>query len=180
MRLICARTAVNGIVLTLLLAASSAAQTMEKVDFFPDSIAEKDDHVVRLSGGSSWLLANRTTALAAADVLVVMRDVVVDGKRVPTAFLYVGGEEIPAKHVEGVYPKNVAYLTRVVAAEAGTTLRLADGTELSVPRLDRYAASRWTPPYKALLTEGRIYLYNLKENRRVLVQPAKSQSTKPK
>ena len=174
MRLTCARTATNVIVLTLLLAASSAAQTMEKVDYFPDSIAEKDDHVVRLSGGSSWLLANRTTAVAAADVLVVMRDVVVDGKRVPTAFLYVGGEEIPARHVEGVYPKNVAYLTRVVAAEDGSALRLADGTVLNVQRMDRFAISRWTPPYKALLTENRIYLYNLKENRRVWVQPAKS------
>ena len=30
----------------------------------------------------------------------------VEGKSVRAAWVYVGGEEIPAKHVEGVYPTN--------------------------------------------------------------------------
>ena len=165
------RTAVGVALFSLCTVAMASAQTMEKVDYFPDSIAEKDDHVVRLSGGSSWLLANRTSALVAADVMVVMRDVEVNGQRVLAAWLYVGGEEIPAKHVEGVYPRNPAYLTRVVGAKEGTTLRLADGSEVSVPKYDSYAISRWTPPYKALLTGNRGYLYNLETGRRVWLQP---------
>ena len=172
MRITSVRTA-GGVVVLTMCAGAASAQTMEKVDYFPDSIAEKDEHVLRLNGGSSWLLASRTSALVAADVLVVMRDVDVNGQRVPAAWLFVGGEEIPVKHVEGVYPRNPAYLTRVVAAEGGTNLRLADGSTVVIPKYDRFSISRWTPPYKALLSGNRAYLYNLKQGRRVWVQPAK-------
>jgi hypothetical protein len=172
MRTTSVRISVGVVLLTVCAGVVASAQTMEKVDYFPDAIAEKDDHVVRLNGGSSWLLASRTSALVAADVLVVMRDVDVNGQRVSAAWLFVGGEEIPVKHVEGVYARHPAYLTRVVAADAGTTLRLADGSVVTVPKYDRFAINRWTPPYKALLTGNRTYLYNLKVGRRVWIQPA--------
>jgi hypothetical protein len=172
MRTTSVRISVGVALLTVCAGAAASAQTMEKVDYFPDAIAEKDDHLVRLNGGSSWLLASRTSALVAANVLVVMRDVDVNGQRVSAAWLFVGGEEIPVRHVEGVYPRNPAYLTRVVAADGGTTLRLADGSVVMVPKFDRFSITRWTPPYKALLTGNRTYLYNLKVGRRVWIQPA--------
>ena len=172
MRTSSVRVAVGVMVLSVCAAAASA-QTMERVIYFPDSIAEKEDHIVRLNGGSSWVLASRTSALVAADVTIVMRDVVVEGKSVRAAWLFVGGEEIPARHVEGVYPTNQAFLTRVIASEdQGTKLRLADGTELVLPGYNRYISNRWVPPYKALLADNRLSLYNLKESRRVGVQPA--------
>ena len=169
------RAIVSGLIFGLCVAATATAQTMEKVAYFPDSISEKDDHVVKLTGGSSWLLANPTpSTLVAADVMIVMRDVIVEGKTVRAAWLYVAGEEIPAKHVEGVYPTSQAFLTRVVAAEErGTKLRLADGTELLLPGYNSYISNKWIPPYKALLTSNKGYLYNLKEGKRVFVQPAK-------
>ena len=172
MRTTSVRISVGVALLTVCAGAAASAQTMEKVDYFPDAIAEKDDHLVRLNGGSSWLLASRTSALVAANVLVVMRDVDVNGQRVSAAWLFVGGEEIPVRHVEGVYPRNPAYLTRVVAADGGTTLRLADGSVVMVPKYDRFSITRWTPPYKALLTGNHTYLYNLKVGRRVWIQPA--------
>ena len=147
---------------------------MEKVDYFPDTIAEKDEHIVKLTGGSSWVLANRTSALVAANVVVVMRNVAVEGKTIRAAWLFVGGEEIPAKHVEGVFPTNQAFLTRVTASEdQGTKLRLADGSELLVPGYNKYLLARVTPPYKVLLPSNRLSLYNLKDGTRVQVQPAK-------
>ncbi len=174
MRFSCAPAAVGVLILGLLAASPVSAQTMEKVMYFPDTIAEKEDHVVRLTGGSSWLLANRTSVLAPADVLVVMRDVLVEGKPVRAAWLYVAGQEIPAKHVEGVYPTHEAFLTRVVAAEAqGSKLRLADGTTLLLPGYNKYISNRWIPPYKALLTDKGLSLFNLTELRRVGVQAAK-------
>ena len=174
MRLTCVRTIVGSVMFGLFMAATAAAQTMEKVNYFPDSIAEKDDHVVRLNGGSSWLLASRTLALAPVDVVIVMRDVIVEGKPVRAAWLFVGGEEIPAKHVEGVYPTSPAFLSRVVAAEdQGTKLRLADGTSLLVPGYNKYISNRWKLPYKVLLTDNRLSLYNLLDARRISVQPAK-------
>lgn len=169
-----ARTAVVSVIFGLSMAASAAAQNMEKVVFFPDSIAEKEDHIVRLNGGSSWLLANRTVAVAPVDVMVVMRDVMVEGKPVRAAWLYVNGEEIPARHLEGVYPTNAAFLSRVVASEdQGTKLRLADGTALLVPGYNKYISNRWKLPYRALLTDNRLTLYNLADGRRISVQPAK-------
>jgi len=160
----------------LFVATPVAAQTMEGVAYFSDSIAEKGDqsYIVRLNGGSTWLLADRTAALVSADVTVVMREVVVDGKPVAAAWVYVAGEEIPAKHVEGVYPRNPGFLTRVMAsADQGTKLRLADGSELLVPGYNKYISSNWTPPYKVLLTANRLALHNLANGRRVEVQPAK-------
>jgi len=175
MRTTSVRAAFGVVVVGLGLAATAAAQTLEKVTYFEDSIAEKGDrnHIVRLTGGSNWVLSEPTLAVLQTDVIVVMRDVDVDGKIVPAAWLYVGGQEIPAKHVEGVYPANPAFLTRVVAAEGRRSLRLADGTLLSVDRADQFAVSRWVPPYKALLTESRTYLYNLKEGRRASVTTPK-------
>jgi hypothetical protein len=170
MRTTSVRTAVGVVVLIVCAGAAASAQTMEKVDYFPDTIAEKDDHVVRLNGGSSWLLATRTLAQVSTDVVVVMREVVVNGERVAAAWLFVNGEEIPVKHVEGVYPRNPAFLTRVVSAEAGTKLQLADGSQVTIPQYDRYFVRGWIPPYKALLTNNRAYLYNLKDGRRAWVQ----------
>lgn len=168
------RAAVGVVVFGLCVAASVAAQTLEKVTYFEDSIAEKGDrnHIIRLTGGSDWVLSEPTLAAVQTDVMIVMRDVLVEGKTVRAAWMYVGGEEIPAKHVEGVYPTSGASLTRVIAAEdRGTKLRLADGTELLLPGYNSYISNKWIPPYKALLTGN--YLYNLKEGRRVFVQPAK-------
>jgi hypothetical protein len=174
MRISSVRTAV-GIVVLFCAAASASAQPMENVSYFPDSIAEKGDrnHIIRLNGGSSWVLATPTLAIVSTDVMVVTRDVLVQGKRVRAAWLYVDGEEIPAQHVEGVYPANAAFLTRVIAAEdQGTKLRLEDGTELLVPGYNRFILAKWTPPYKVLLTNNRLFLYNLKDGRRASVQPA--------
>jgi hypothetical protein len=168
------RTAVGVVVFNLCIAATAAAQVMEKVEYFPDTLSEKDEHVVRLTGGSSWVLASRPSALVAANVMVVMRDVAVEGRTVRAAWLFVGGEEIPAKHVEGVFPTNQAFLTRVTASEdQGTKLRLADGSELLVPGYNKYLLARVTPPYKVLLSSNRLSLYNLKDGVRVQVQPAK-------
>jgi hypothetical protein len=177
MRISSVRAAIGVVMFVVGAVAPASAQTMEKVNYFPDSIAEKDDHVVRLNGGSSWLLANPTTKLpVAADVMVVMKDVMVQGKLVRAAWLYASGEEIPAQHVEGVFPANAAFLTRVVASEdEGTKLRLADGTELLVPGYNRFILNRWIPPYKVLISGNRLSLYNLKEGKRVQVQAA----TKP-
>jgi len=106
--------------------------------------------------------------------MVVMRDVAVEGKTVRAAWLFVGGEEIPAKHVEGVFPTNQAFLTRVTASEdQGTKLRLADGSELLVPGYNKYLLARVTPPYKVLLASNRLSLFNLKDGVRVQVQPPK-------
>ena len=98
----------------------------------------------------------------------------VEGKPVRAAWMFVGGEEIPAKHVEGVFPTTQAFLTRVTASEdQGTRLRLADGSELLVPGYNKFLLTRVKPPYKVLLASNRLSFFNLKDGVRVQVQPAK-------
>ena len=170
------RTAVGVVVFNLCLASAVSGQVMDKVEYFQDSIAEKGDlnHIIRLTGGSSWVLSEATLAPLASDLIMVMRDVMVEGKRVRAAWMFVGGQEIPAKHVEGVFPTNQAFLTRVTASvDQGTKLRLADGTELLVPGYNKYLLARVTPPYKVLLSSNGQSLFNLKDGVRVQVQPAK-------
>ena len=62
------RTAVGIVVFNLCIAATAAAQVMDKVEYFQDSIAEKGDlnHIIRLSGGSSWVLSEATMAPVAS------------------------------------------------------------------------------------------------------------------
>ena len=94
------RTAVGVVVIGLGLAATAAAQTLEKVTYFEDSIAEKGDRnlIVRLTGGSNWVLSEPTLAALQTDVIVVMRNVTVDGRNVRAAWVYVGGDH-PSPHV---------------------------------------------------------------------------------
>jgi hypothetical protein len=170
------RTAVGVVVFNLSVATAVSAQVMDKVEYFQDSINEKGDlnHIIRLTGGSSWVLSEATLAPVASDLIVVMRDVMVEGKPVRAAWMFVGGEEIPAKHVEGVFPTTQAFLTRVTASEdQGTRLRLADGSELLVPGYNKFLLTRVKPPYKVLLASNRLSFFNLKDGVRVQVQPAK-------
>ncbi|MBM3451322.1 MAG: hypothetical protein FJX78_10180 [Armatimonadetes bacterium] len=151
-----------------------AAQGLERVEYFTDSIAQKDDEYVRLLGGSSWVLSTFSTALVTDDIIIVFRDITHQGQKVKLAVAYLDGGEIPVRHVRGAYTTSSGYLTSVVEALGeGAVLRLADGSLLSVPSYDRYDTGWWLPPYRALLTSSRLYLYNLKKGKRVWVSPLK-------
>ena len=65
-------------------------------------------------------------------------------------------------------------MTSVVEAHRdGAVLELADGSLWSVPDYDRYDTGWWLPPYKALVTSTKLYLYNLKKGKRVWVSQVK-------
>jgi hypothetical protein len=150
------------------------AQGSERIEYFTDSILQKEDEYIRLLGGSSWVLSTFSTALVTDDVIIVFRDITYQGQKVKMATAYVDGDEIPVRHVRGTYATSTGYLTTVVEALGdGAVLRLADGTLLSVPSYDRYDTGWWLPPYRALLTSNRSYLYNLKNGKRVWVNPLK-------
>lgn len=147
------------------------AQCMEKVEYFADSIIEKKDSYIRLLGGSAWILSAPSLALVTDDVIIVFRTIELSkGKRTTVATANLDGEEIRVTHIGGAYATQAAYLTTVVEALAdGALLRLADGTLLSIPQYDQFNTGWWMPPYKALLTANKLYLYNLKKGKRVWV-----------
>ena len=158
----------------LLMPVASKAQRLETVEYFADSIIEKGDQYIRLLGGSSWVLSTFSTALVMDDVIIVFRDVNYEGRKLRMAVAYLDGDEISVRHVRGPYTKSTGYLTIVVEALGkGAILRLADGSLLSVPDYDRFDTGWWLPPYSALITSNRLYLYNLKEGKRVWISPLK-------
>lgn len=143
-----------------------AAPGMQKVKYLADSIFEKDGKYIRLLGGSSWVLASPTSAFVWDDVIIVVKG--------PIAVAYLDGDEVVAKHVGGHNVTRTGYLTTVIEALGdGAVLRLADGSFLSVPEYDQYYTGWWLPPYKALLTRDKMYLWNLKKGKRVWVNPMK-------
>jgi len=149
-----------------------AAPGMQKVEYLSDSIAQKDGKVIKLLGGSSWVLSSPTLALVTDDIIIVFQDVVLKNKKtVKVAIAYVDGDEIIATHAGGTYATSTGFLTAVVESLGdGAVLKLADGSLLSIPQYDRYDTGWWLPPYKALLTGNRMYLWNLKKGKRVWVQ----------
>ena len=158
-----------------LLTLAAQAQGLEKIEYFADSIIEKEDSHMSLFGGSSWVLLEHSLALVTHDVIVVFKPVEsVDHKRAQTAVAYLDGEKIAVRHSAGTYSTQTGYFTTVIEALAdGAVLKLGDGTFLSVPEYDRFDTGWWLPPYEALLTASKLYLYNLGTGRRVWVNPVR-------
>jgi len=86
------------------------------------------------------------------------------------AVAYIGDEEVSAEHIGGPLVTQPGYLTSVVGAmDNGAVLRLADGSTVSIPQYDQYNTRYWLPPYRALVTGNRTYLWNLKKGKRVSI-----------
>jgi hypothetical protein len=151
----------------------STASSMQKVEYISDSIAEKEGKYIRLLGGSKWVLSSSSLALVTDDIIIVLQDVELKDKTsVKLAIAFVDGDEIIARHVGGRYVSETGYLTTVVESLGdGAVLKLADGSMLSIPEYDQYNTGWWLPPYKALLTGNKMYLWNLKKGKRVWVNP---------
>ena len=150
-----------------------AAPGMQKVEYLSDSIAKKEGKYIRLLGASSWVLSAPSLALVTDDVMIVFQELKLKNrKRVKVAIAYINGDEILVKHVRGRYIASTGYLTAVVKVLGdGALLKLADGSILSVPQYDQYDTGWWLPPYKALLSASKMYLWNLKKGKRVWVEP---------
>ena len=146
-----------------------ADSEIQKVEYLSNSIMVKEGKYIRLLGGSYWILTLPSLALVTDDVIIVLQDVVLeDSTKVKIAVFYIDGYEILAKHVDGQYVTKSGYLTTVIQSLGdGAVLKLADGSLLSIPKYDQFYTGWWLPPYKVLLTNDKMYLYNLKKGKRV-------------
>jgi hypothetical protein len=153
------------------LSLSGLAVAAEKVEYFTDSISQKDGEYIKLLGGSSWVLSSPSLALATDDVVIIFRTVVgKDKKQYEVPVFYHDGEEIVAQHVKGNYVKESGFFVTVIQQYGeGAKLKLDDGSILSIPEYDRYDTGWWLPPYPALITANSLYLWNLNKGKRVWV-----------
>jgi len=144
---------------------------MQKVEYLADSIAKKDGKSILLLGGSSWILSSPSLALVTDDVIIVFQNVKLKNEEeLKVAIAYIDGEAMAVEHVAGRYITSTGYLTSVVESLGnGAVRKLEDGSLLSVPEYDRHDTGWWLPSYKALLTGNKMYLWNLKKGKRVLV-----------
>lgn len=144
---------------------------MQKVEYLTDSIAEKEGKYIRLLGGSEWVLSSVSLALVTDDIIIVFKEVIrKDKTKSKLAVAYVDGDEIVANYVGGKYIPQSGYITTVVEVLGdGAILKLTDGSLLSIPQYDQYDTGWWLPPYKALLTANKMYLWNLKKVKRVWI-----------
>jgi hypothetical protein len=152
------------------IATSSSNFSLQKVEYFVDSIRSSDGKCIRLFGGSSWLLSSRTLALITDDVIFIFT-----GAERKNPLVFIDGDEVIAKHIDGYYSTQAGYLSKVVDAMGdGALLQLLDGTFLSIPSYDQYDTGYWLPPYKVLITSDKMYLWNLKKIKRIWINPIKN------
>jgi hypothetical protein len=157
----------------LALVLPSICTSAEQVEYFSDSIMQKDGNTIRLLGGSSWELSSMTFAMITDDISIIFRTIPeTNNRQIP--ILVHGGMEITARHVEGAYAKSSGFLAYVIdERDDGAILELDDGTILTIPDYDQFDTGWWLPPYQVIVTSNGLYMWNLKEGKRVWVDEVK-------
>jgi hypothetical protein len=143
----------------------------EVVEYFTDSIVQKEGEYIKLLGGSSWVLTSPSLAMAIDDVVIVFKNIPTsNNKKLKVPIFYHDGEQIVAEHIKGSYVKESGVLVTVVNQYGeGAKLKLDDGSILSISEYDRYDTGWWLPPYPALITANGLYMWNLTKGKRVWV-----------
>jgi hypothetical protein len=141
--------------------------------YLQDSIAEKNNETVRLLGGSVWKLVSPSLMLVADDVLVVFHPITdKQGKKDVMPVYYASGEEVPALYISGnikPFLQN-GYLTTIMAKNSsGSKLQTAEGYILHISSYDQYDTGWWLPPYQVLITNDQMYMWNLREGKRIWI-----------
>ncbi|UCE85088.1 MAG: hypothetical protein JSU66_12120 [Deltaproteobacteria bacterium] len=149
-----------------LAAASSEAPDAEapepaQVSYFRQAIAETDDQLLRLYGGSWWMLS-RPKLASLADVIVI---VLADERR---GSAYMDGEQIPIEHVRGDFEAEKGRLSTIsTSVGTGAVIELADGSRWSIPRYDQARSGSWSRDDPVLVTESQHYLINLRSAEKI-------------
>jgi len=104
--------------------------------------------------------------LVATEVLIVQ----LVGGEAECGILLVNRTQTGACRVSGPDTAASGWVTTVVRQVGdGAVLETADGALWEVPQYDRYDTGYWLPPYDVLITANELYLYNLRERRRIWV-----------
>lgn len=140
---------------------------LAKVDYFTDSVWECDDDVIKLLGGSIWLMGLPVFVLVTQDVTIVLTN-----EDVGIAFIE--GDQITVRHLSGEFVAKQGWLGEVIEEMGdGAVLRLNDGSLWEVPEYDRFDTGWWLPPYPVVVTSNELYMINLKKGKRLWVNRMK-------
>jgi hypothetical protein len=148
--------------------AAEKAEQLQTVEFIHDTVLELHDRVLKLLGGTSWLLEYEPLVVPMQKVVIVT----LPGKR--SGALYLKGGTVVATLVDGAPFRKTGRLGFVVRSLGkGAVLELNDGSLWEVPHYDQYDTGWWLPPYPVIITSDQMYMFNLKEGKKVWVNPAR-------
>ena len=135
-----------------------------RISYISGTIYEVSDNVIKLLDGSIWVTEYSSSSLPLTDIIIIY-----DGKNIfGTAFI--DGDEISIKHLSGNVVLSSGYYTYVTKKYGeGAILVTEDGSYWEIPEYDRYYSGYWLPPYKVLITSNELYMYNLKENKKIWI-----------
>lgn len=163
------------LLLVILCGLTISPLTAEKVKFLQDSIMQKEGNYIKLLGGSSWELTQMSLSLITQDVIIVFNSYLDNQNKTQIMpVFYSDGEEIPLRYISGNIAAQEGHLVTISNEyRDGAILETLNGLLLSIPEYDRYDTGYWLPPYKALITNNGLYMWNLKKGKRVWVDGIK-------
>ena len=151
---------------------TSAMLFAQPIQYLQDTIMEKNDNYVRLMGGSQWQISYPILALELSEVVIVFHSTKnKQNKPVIIPVFYVDGQEVPAQYLGGnIQGVKNGYLTTVIAKNSsGSKLQTEEGYIVHVPEYDQYDTGWWLPPYKVVISNNQMYMYNLKKGKQVWI-----------
>ena len=132
--------------------------------FFTDTISDATSEVLKLMGGSIWLLDQYYFGLSLDDVIGIMQDD-------RTAVIYGNGNRYSAELIRGSVLKSEGLSAVVIKEKAdGRLLILDSGLILTFSSYDAYDTGWWLPPYEVLIDTSRMVMWNLKEGKKVWIE----------
>jgi len=133
-------------------------------EFFTDTVLEVTSEVIKLMGGSIWLLDRSYFGLPLEDVFGVMTSE-------KTATLYINGDEYTGELVKGITTTSSGIFSTVIKEQGdGTFLTLDNGMRLIFGSYEAYDTGYWLPPYRVLIDVRPMKMWNLKRGKKVWIQ----------
>lgn len=167
--------------LGLTLPFANPANAVQAVSFFQESVMEIDGRVIRMLGGSEWIMDHEIVALPLDDAVVIFPghdplaesdDIEARIRNLPKrGTLMYQGSEVGVRLISGVFVRQNGHLATVIEAHGdGAVLELDDGSLWTIPEYDRYDTGYWLPPYRVIVYANELYMLNLKTGKRIWVE----------
>ena len=131
------------------------------VRFFADTISEADGEILRLLGGSVWMLDRDYFGLPLEEVVGIATNK-------ETATIYANDNVYTGKLLKGYIATSTGFVGSVVDSKGdGTVLQLDNGALLEFSSYDKFDTGYWLPPYRVLINSEKTYMWNLEEGKKV-------------
>ena len=136
-------------------------------EFFTDTISDGSSDIIKLMGGSIWLVTPNYSAFGYEDVVGILTSQ-------NTANLYIDGNTYAGELVKGNVLTSSGIVASVIDEKGdGTFLELDNGTYLFFGSYEAYDTGWWMPPYQVLIDSTHMNMWNLEKGKKVWIESIK-------